>query len=115
MSSHSSSKFPQWMPHANHRKKERNISVDTSKITLDYITKLPFYTNGECYHYCDVNEGVIYYVRENKIVTIIKTNPIAMLRKICMIREIDFNCVCRDNIFGNCKRGNHCRYIHIEM
>ena len=105
----------QWDSHAQTRKTERNININPSRLTVGYVKKLPYYTNSGCYHYCDVKEGIIYYVRDNKLVTLIKAHPIAMLRKICMIRGLHFDSICRDHIFGNCRRGCNCKYQHIDM
>jgi hypothetical protein len=102
--------YLKWNRHAKDRKKERNIEIN--RLSMDYIATLPYYTNNGCYHYCDGMNGVIYYVRGNTIVTVIKAHPISMLRKVCMIKGWDFNTICRDNLFGNCTRGCRCKYEH---
>ena len=111
----------QWSSHAIERKHERDIDIDPKNVKIDYVLALPYYTNNGCYHYCDTKEGITYYVRGNEIVTIIKRNPIAMARRICEIKRLqgeegwNFNFdrdLCRDHLFGNCKRGNSCKYIH---
>lgn len=109
-----SQEYIKWNNHAKKRKKERNIIIN-SNISFDYISKLPYYINNGCHHYCDGKKGVIYYVRDKTMVTIIKANPIAILRKICMINEWEFRCICRDNLFGNCRRGSKCKYDHKEL
>ena len=101
-----------WSNHAMERKDQREIDIDPEKVQIDYVLSLPYYTNNGCYHYCDTKNGITYYVRGNEIVTIIKRNPIAMARRICEIKGWEFNNLCRDHLFGNCKRGEHCRYVH---
>jgi len=108
----------EWSDHALERKAERNIELDPKKVQLNDVLSLPYYTNAGCYHYCDTNVGVTYYVRYDKetkvpeIVTIIKRNPISMARRICEINGWEFNSICRDHLFGNCRRGNSCKYVH---
>ena len=108
-----------WSQHAIDRKNEREIDLDPKKVDINWVLSLPYYTNGGCYHYCDSKAGITYYVRkindEYKLVTIIKRNPIAMARRICEIKGINFNEICRDNLFDNCKRGYNCRYKHIKI
>lgn len=101
-----------YTPHANERCKERNI--DKKSLNLEDIKKLPIYTqeNG-CVKYLDVSKLLVYYVRSNKIVTMIATNPIQMLRYYAISKNIKFNTLCRDNAFNNCKRGDQCKYIHL--
>jgi len=101
-----------WTTHAMERKNEREINIDPSSVYMTHVLSLPYYTNNGCYHYCDTKEGITYYVRGSEIVTIIKRNPIQMARKICEIKRWDFNCLCRDHLFGNCKRGEECKYVH---
>jgi len=117
--SHCNCQNLKWSQHAIDRKNERNIDLDPEKINIERVLSLPYYTNGGCYHYCDSKEGVTYYVRkinnEYKLVTIIKRNPIAMARRICEIKGINFNEICRDNLFGNCRRGCSCKYKHIDI
>ena len=108
----------EWSDHALERKDERNIELDPSKVSIDKVLSLPYYTNDGCYHYCDTATGITYYVRRNKatdrpeIVTIIKRNPIAMARRICEIKGVVFNSICRDHLFGNCRRSDTCKYVH---
>lgn len=104
-----------WSNHAMERKDQREIDIDPEKVQINYVLSLPYYTNNGCYHYCDTKNGITYYVRGNEIVTIIKRNPIAMARRICEIKGWKFNNLCRDHLFGNCKRGNHCRYVHKSL
>ena len=101
-----------WSKHAMERKQERDITLDPSNISIDHVLSLPYYTNNGCYHYCDSKEGITYYVRGKEIVTVIKRNPIAMARRICEIKGWEFNSLCRDHLFGNCKRGKRCKYVH---
>jgi hypothetical protein len=107
-----------WSEHAIERKTERKINLDVSNISMEYVLSLPHYTNNGCFHYCDSKVGVTYYVRydretnEPEIVTIIKRNPIAMARRICEIKGWEFNNLCRDHLFGNCRRGSSCKYEH---
>ena len=104
-----------WSSHAMERKDQREIDIDPEKVKINYVLSLPYYTNNGCYHYCDTKNGITYYVRGNEIVTIIKRNPIAMARRICEIKGWEFNNLCRDHLFGNCKRGEHCRYVHKSL
>ena len=109
----------EWSKHAIERKQQREIDLDPSMVDLEWVLSLPYYTNNGCYHYCDSKAGVTYYVRKDenmyKLVTIIKRNPIAMARRICEIKGINFNEICRDNLFGNCKRGCNCKYKHVDI
>ena len=114
----------QWNTHAMERKQEREIVLDPAKVSIEYISTLPYYTNNECYHYCDVKQNVTYYVRDilnangvmvKTVVTIIKRNPIQMARRICEINGWKFESICRDNLFGNCRRGVGCRYTHKHL
>ena len=109
----------EWSKHAIERKQQREIDLDPSMVDLEWVLSLPYYTNNGCYHYCDSKAGVTYYVRKDanmyKLVTIIKRNPIAMARRICEIKGINFNEICRDNLFGNCKRGCSCKYKHVDI
>lgn len=113
-----------WNNHALERKQERDIVLDPATVSIDYISKLPYYTNNNCYHYCDTEKNVTYYVRDipnekgdmmKTIVTIIKRNPIQMARRICEINGWKFESICRDNLFGNCRRGSRCRYQHKHL
>ena len=104
-----------WSNHAIERKQERNIRLNPSEVSIDYVTSLPSYTNNGCFHYCDSKEGITYYVRGNEVVTVIKRNPIAMARRICEIKGWNFNILCRDHLFGNCKRGANCKYQHMSL
>jgi len=108
----------EWSDHALERKDQRNIELDPSKVSMDSVLSLPYYTNDGCYHYCDSKAGITYYVRLHKdtnrpeIVTIIKRHPIAMARRICEIKGWTFSTICRDHLFGNCRRGDTCKYDH---
>ena len=113
-----------WNNHAMERKVEREISLDPKTVNFDYISTLPYYTNNGCFHYCDTENNVTYYVRDipndngdvvKTVVTIIKRNPIQMARRICEINGWKFETICRDNLFGNCRRGHRCRYVHKHM
>ena len=119
-----SSRVLKWNNHAIERKTEREISLDPKTVSIDYISTLPYYTNDGCYHYCDMKKNATYYVRDipndngelvKTVVTIIKRNPIQMARRICEIYGWKFETICRDNLFGNCSRGNRCRYLHKHM
>ena len=107
--------------HARERCKERDISK--KPIDIEQIKKMPVYTteNG-CTKYLDVSnlidpnmDGLVYYVRGRKIVTMIRTNPLQMARYYCYSKNINFNDICRDNIYNNCKRGHNCKYRHLEI
>jgi hypothetical protein len=104
-----------WSNHAMERKEERHIHLNPSDVSIEYVKSLPHYTNNGCYHYCDSKEGITYYVRGNDVVTVIKRNPIAMARRICEIKGWNFNRLCRDHLFGNCKRGDKCKYEHMSL
>ncbi len=104
-----------WSNHAMERKEERHIHLNPSDVSIEYVKSLPHYTNNGCYHYCDSKEGITYYVRGNEVVTVIKRNPIAMARRICEIKGWNFNRLCRDHLFGNCKRGDKCKYEHMSL
>ena len=123
-STQSSSKTLKWNHHAMERKEERDIALDPATVSIDYISTLPYYTNNECYHYCDTKQNVTYYVRDvpnengemvKTVVTIIKRNPIQMARRICEINGWKFETICRDDLFGNCRRGTGCRYTHKHL
>ena len=100
--------------HAKDRCKERHI--EKKPIDINEIKKMPIYTteNG-CTKYLDVKNLLVYYVRGNRIVTMIATNPIQMLRYYAFSKKINFNTLCRDNVFNNCKRGANCKYRHLEI
>ena len=105
--------------HATERCKERLISKKT--LDINYIKTLPIYTseNG-CVKYLDLKQSLVYYVRGNRIVTMIaprdprgNPDPIKMLRYYAFGQGIEFKKYCRDNLFDKCKRGYKCKYIHI--
>ena len=100
--------------HAKERCKQRDINK--KPIDIDEIKKMPIYTteNG-CTKYLDVKNLLVYYVRGSKIVTMIATNPIQMLRYYAFSHKINFNTLCRDNVFNNCKRGDSCKYRHVQI
>lgn len=100
--------------HALERSNERRIKL-TKGLTYDDILKLPIYTtdNG-CTKYLDINNNIVYYVRNEKVVTMIKTNPIQMLRYYAFGQKLDFNKLCRDHVFKSCNRDN-CKFIHINF
>ena len=82
----------------------------------------------------DWKHQVVFYVRKNKdqykVETIIKTNRIQMLRNMCDAHRMlcenkyhpnnkcihcdswKFEKICRDHLFGTCKRGENCKFIH---
>jgi hypothetical protein len=106
--------------HASERCKER--SIDKKKLDINYIKKLPIYTteNG-CIKYLDMSNTLVYYVRGDRIVTMIaprdprgNPDPIKMLRYYAFGQGIDFNKYCRDYVCGKCKRGYKCKYIHVN-
>ena len=99
--------------HALDRGSERCIFIE-KKLTIDEVKLMPIYTsNNGCIKYLDIKNNIVYYVRGNNIVTMIKTNPIQMLKYYVFGRGDNFNNYCRDNVFGNCKYGYKCKYIHI--
>tara|TARA_B110000495_G_scaffold179202_1_gene172431 strand:+ start:52 stop:447 length:396 start_codon:yes stop_codon:yes gene_type:complete len=110
-----------WSEHALERLKERQINKNVMNVTAHYLEGLICYTNNGCYYYCDTKNNVTYLVRnidteygvtQNTIMTIYYRNPIQMARRICEIKKWNFNDICRDNLFGNCRRGENCRYDH---
>lgn len=108
-----------WSEHALSRMKERKIDTKLINISTDYIMRLNYYTTNGCYYYCDVDNNVTYLIRDLKydnmirktVMTIYTRNPIQMARRVCEIKKWDFNNICRDHLFGNCRRRN-CRYEH---
>ena len=100
--------------HALSRSNERSIKLDKA-LTYDDIKELPIYTtdNG-CTKYLDIKGNIVYYVRNKKVVTMIKTNPIQMLRYYAFGKNLEFNRLCRDHVFNNCNREN-CKFIHINI
>ena len=99
--------------HACHRCNERMINIKDG-LTIEEVKKMPIYTsNNGCIKYLDVNNNIVYYVRGNNIVTMIKTNPIQMLKYYVFGTGGNFNDYCRDHVFGNCRYGEHCKYKHI--
>jgi hypothetical protein len=123
--------------HFRERIKERGIVLDLSEININRILSLPHYIDNGCYKYLDNKNQLVYYIRKNKtslkLETIIKTNKIQMLRNLCdahrMLCETkyhhhnvckycdkwNFNKICRDHIFGTCKRGFKCKFNHIDL
>jgi hypothetical protein len=106
--------------HATERCKER--CIDKKKLDINYVKTLPIYTreNG-CIKYLDLKHILVYYVRGNRIVTMIaprdtrgNPDPLKMLRYYAFGQGIDFNKYCRDYAFDNCKRGSKCKYIHVN-
>ena len=100
--------------HAKERCKQRDITK--TPIDIEDIKKMPIYTtdNG-CTKYLDIKNLLVYYVRGRRIVTMIATNPIQMLRFYAFSQKINFNTLCRDNVFNNCKRGYSCKYRHLKL
>lgn len=123
--------------HFKERMKERKIDINLKDIDIKRILSLPHYIDNGCYKFLDNKYQVIYYIRKNntcfKLETIIKTNKIQMLRNLCdayrMLCETKFHpkgickyCdkwkfkkICRDHIFGTCKRGCNCKFNHIDL
>ena len=113
-----------WSSHALERFKERNLSKKALSVTREYLNSLTSYTNNGCVYYCDTKNNVTYLVRnmlndfginQDTIVTVYYRNPIQMARRICEVKRWDFNCICRDHLFGNCGRGGLCRYVHKNL
>ena len=124
----------QFSAHSKERMLEREISINKEDVTVEYLKKLPYYTDKGCNKYLDWKNQVVYYVRKHKEVykveTIIKTNKIQMLRNYCdayrmlcvhkyhvkneckYCNEWNFNRFCRDHLFGTCTRGENCKFIH---
>jgi len=100
--------------HAKERSCERSIKLD-KEISYDEISKMPIYTtdNG-CTKYLDIRNNIVYYVRKRSVVTMIKTNPIQMLRYYAFGKGLNFNKLCRDNVFNNCQR-KMCKYVHVNF
>ena len=102
--------------HAMERKNQRKIKLDEG-LTIDKVLKMPIYKKDRgCIMYLDVKNNIVYYVRDNVIVTMINTNPIQMLRYYLIGKNEDhkFNCYCRDNLFNRCSYGDRCKYKHID-
>ena len=113
-----SNKNAVWSQHAKERCKERGINKKT--IDIEYVKNLMVYTTERgCTKYLDFKDNLVYYVRNGRddtdyrIVTIIATNPIQMLRYYAFAKGIKFNTLCRDNAFNTCKHGSRCKYIHV--
>lgn len=100
--------------HAKERCKQR--AIEKKPIDIEDIKKMPIYTteNG-CTKYLDINNLLVYYVRGSRIVTMIATNPIQMLRYYAFSQKINFNKLCRDNVYNNCKRGANCKFTHLQI
>ena len=98
--------------HAKERTGEREIKLRDG-LTLEDILKMPVYTSDNgCIKYLDIEYNIVYYVRGTNIVTLIKTDPIQMLRYYAFGKGENVNKYCRDNVFNNCKRGSKCKYEH---
>ena len=98
--------------HAKERTGEREIKLRDG-LTLEEILKMPVYTSDNgCIKYLDIEYNIVYYVRGTNIVTLIKTDPIQMLRYYAFGKGENVNKYCRDNVFNNCKRGSKCKYEH---
>lgn len=108
-----------WCDHALQRLKERKIDDKVLNVSTTYIMGLNYYTTNGCYYYCDPCNNVTYLVRDLKtnegnkktVMTIYSRNPIQMARRVCEIKGWNFNYICRDHLFGNCRRRS-CRYEH---
>ena len=111
--------------HAIERKKQRNINIvndgdnyyiNNNKITLEYITKLPYVRDNGCFKYYDLKNLVSWYVRGKNIVTIVQYEKIAIIRRIITdVYHLKFNDYCRDHTFGTCNRGCKCKFKHIDL
>ena len=123
--------------HFRERLKERDINLNLSDLDINKIIKMPYYIDNGCYKFLDNKNQVIYYVRNYdygiKLETIIKTNRIQMLRNFCdahrmlcetkyhkkgkckYCKKWNFEKICRDHIFGTRKRGNNCKFNHVEL
>lgn len=100
--------------HALQRSNERQIDLDKG-LSYEDVCKLPVYnTDNGCTKYLDVKKQVVYYVRGKRIVTLIKTNPIQMLKYYAFGKKLNFNNLCRDHAFGNCNR-NNCKFVHVDF
>ena len=98
--------------HAKERTGEREIKLRDG-LTLEEILKMSVYTSDNgCIKYLDIEYNIVYYVRGTNIVTLIKTDPIQMLRYYAFGKGENVNKYCRDNVFNNCKRGSKCKYEH---
>jgi hypothetical protein len=123
--------------HFKERLKQREINLDLSTVNINEIIKMPYYKDTGCYKFLDHKRQVIFYIRHSnntfKIETIIKTNPIQMLKNMCDAHRMlceqkyhkknkckycklwNFNNICRDNLFGECTRYDNCKFNHIKM
>lgn len=112
-------------PHALSRKSERDINItktgdmyyiNNKEISITDISKLPYVRDNGCFKYYDYKNFVSWYVRGNKIVTIVKYDKIAIFRRIITdVYHWNFNEFCRDHLFNSCCRGNKCKYKHIDL
>ena len=112
-------------PHALERKHQRDIDINTyddkyyinnREITIEEITKLPYVRDNGCIKFYDYHNNVSWYIRGNKIMTIVKYDKIAIFRRIITdVYHWNFNDYCRDYTFGTCHRGCHCRFKHIDL
>ena len=103
--------------HAIERAKQRNIILNKN-LKIENILNMPIYKKDRgCIMYLDIKMNIVYYVRDNKVETLIKTNPIQMLRYYLIGKgeEDNFDSYCRDNLFGRCKYGCKCKFKHIDM
>ena len=111
-----------WSDHALQRLRERQIDNTVLNVSTTYIMGLNYYTTNGCYYYCDPDYNVTYLVRDlntnegdkKTVMTIYSRNPIQMARRVCEIKGWNFNCICRDHLFGNCRR-RVCRYDHKSL
>ena len=90
--------------------------INNNKITLEYITKLPYVRDNGCFKYYDFKNLVSWYVRGSNIVTIVQYEKIAIIRRIITdVYHLQFNEYCRDHTFGTCNRGCKCKFKHIDL
>ena len=101
--------------HAKERSKQRKIQIENT-LTIEQIKRFPKYMQDKgCVKYLDMKKGVIYYLRDDVVVTVVKShNPIQMLKNYAFGAKLNFNELCRDHVFNNCNRKN-CKFIHINL
>ena len=103
--------------HALERARQRNININRD-LKIENVLNMPIYKKDRgCIMYLDIASNIVYYVRDNSIETLIKTNPIQMLRYYLIGKgeEEKFNSYCRDNLFGKCNYGCKCKFKHINI
>ena len=62
----------QFTAHSKERMQQREIDLNKDDITIEYLKKLPYYTDNGCTKYLDWKNQVVYYVRKhNKVFNLV--------------------------------------------